>query len=121
MSPLRVLLHGFAALLIAVLFAATPASAQTFEHSDAAYALSDNAVQPPKLIDHSARRPRHTASLEEHFEIDDDSEQYFKLLPGLARPPCGFTLVVEPAPASYSNAPANHRACAAYPTGPPSA
>lgn len=120
MSPLRLPLHLLAALLT-LLFAAVPAASADPLRGDPAFAVSDSSVQPPKQADHGTRRPRHTASLEEFFEIDDDAEQYFKPPPAFALTNLGFGFVVEQAPPSYSTAPPSHRACAAYPTGPPHA
>jgi hypothetical protein len=106
-------------VLLAALFAAPCAQAGWQRQIDAAYAAPNNSVQPLKQADQGTRRPRHTASLEEFFEIDDDAEQYVKAPPVLARRPAGFTLIVEPALRPYRAPPLSHQPCAAYPTGPP--
>ena len=114
------LFHLLAAFLTALLFVAAPASVRAdFSAQGGTYAAPDNSVQPLKQADQGTRRPRHTASLEEFFEIDDDAEQYFKAPAVVVRWPAGFTLVAEPTPSPYRAPRLSHRPCAAYPTGPP--
>jgi hypothetical protein len=109
-------------VLLAVLFAVPPAAAESWTYPDAPIAATDNSVQPPKQADQTTRRPRHTASLEEFFEIDDDAEQYFKPQPLLtARRVDPPRVVAESVTRFWREALPTHRACAAYPTGPPHA
>ena len=121
----RILLRLLPALLMTLLFAAAPAAADSWTHVDAGVAAHEgagqNASPPPKLADHASKRPQRSASLEEFFEIDDDAEQYFKPLRVVARDDAGETLVTQRPALAYCSAPRTHRACAAFPTGPPHA
>jgi hypothetical protein len=116
----RPLFHILAGLL-AILLLAAPATATPLLQQDPAYAVNDGSVQPQKQADHASRRLRPAASLEEFFEIDDDAEQYFKPPPILLRPTAGSALIAKSPIAPHQAAPPSHRACAAYPTGPPHA
>jgi hypothetical protein len=109
-----------AALLATLLAAAQPASASASPHGDAAQALMDGSKWA-KQVHHTSRRPRHAASLEEFFEIDDDAEQYFKPSLLLFQETAGFPLVVESQTFLDLAVRRSHRACAPYPTGPPHA
>ena len=121
----RISLRLVPALLAMLLCAEPPAAAEPSAHLDATITTHDSAAYsaalPPKLADHAARRQRHHASLEEFIGIDDDAEQYLKPLAVLLRPIVRPTSVAEPEAPSYCVARPNHRACAAYPTGPPHA
>ncbi len=115
------LLRLLPALLVALLFAATPAAAD-WSHGDAAVATSDTvhaAAQPLKAADHAIKRPRHSASLEEFVGLDDDAEQYLKSLAVLVRPIAKLTFASDPAAPGCRAARPSHRACAPFPTGPP--
>ena len=116
------LLRLLPALLVALLFAATPAAAD-WSHGDAAVATSDtvHGVQPLKAADHAIKRPRHSANLEEFVGLDDDAEQYLKSLAVLVRPIAKLTFASDPAAPGYRAARPSHRACAPFPTGPPHA
>jgi hypothetical protein len=118
-SPRR--LFRLLPVLLTALFAALPAAAEPSTYSDAPIAAADKSAQPPKQADHATRRLRHTASLEEFVELDDDAEQHFKPPPILVRPAIGSALVVKPLIVRYRQALRTHRACAGYPTGPPHA
>lgn len=115
------LLHLLAALLTTLLFAAAPAAADAPPPAAVSFAADDVYAQPSKHVDHSSKRPRNTASLEEFFEIDDDAEQYFKTPAALVHWQSEFTLVSGCASPTCPSAVRSHRACAAYPTGPPHA
>jgi hypothetical protein len=121
----RILLRLLPAMLVALLFAAAPATADPWSHVDFAVAAHEgagqNAAPSPKLADHASKRLQRSASLEEFFEIDDDAEQYFKLLRVVARDDAGETLVARRPVLAYHSTPRTHRACAAFPTGPPHA
>ncbi len=121
----RILLRLLPALLVTLLFAAVPATADSWTHVDAGVAAHEgtgqNAAHPLKFADHASKRPQRSATLEEFFEIDDDAEQYFKPLRVVARDDAGETLVARPAVLAYHSTPRTHRVCAAFPTGPPHA
>ena len=125
MRPRFRTLRARLATLYALLFAAAPAAADSWTHVDAGVVAHEgtgqNAAHPFKLADHASKRPQRSASLEEFFEIDDDAEQYFKLLRVVARDDAGETLVARPPVPAYHSTPRTHRACAAFPTGPPHA
>ena len=113
-----------AVLVVALLFAASPANA-AWPRSDAAVVVQDGAAQkaaqPSKLADHAAKRPHRSASLEEFVGFDDDAEQCLKALPALPKPFVDPAFGGKPLAPSYSCARRTHRACAAFPTGPPHA
>ena len=112
------------ALLVA-LFLTAPVAADPWTVADLGIATREGAVQnialSAKLADHATRRPHRSASLEEFVGIDDDAEQYLTSLPVLPTPSVLPESAVEPAVAFYCAAPRTHRACAAFPTGPPHA
>jgi hypothetical protein len=112
------------ALLVALLLAA-PVAAESWPPVDGATATHEGAVQnvaqPAKLTDHATRRPHRSASVEEFVGIDDDAEQYLTSLPVLLTPSVLPASAAEPVALLYSSAPRTHRACAAFPTGPPHA
>jgi hypothetical protein len=115
------------AVLLPFLMAATlvvaPAKAQD-GHAAAAAALAGLNVQPVLIqpsVDHSSKRPRARASLEEFYELDDDAEQNFKRIAALVPGPvASFVLLPGSQTCFYREAGVTRRRlCAAYPTGPP--
>ena len=123
MTILRIL-RLVPALLVALLFAA-PVAAEAWPPADAAIATHEGAVQnaalPAKLADHATRRSHRSASLEEFVSIDDDAEQDLTSPPVLRAPSALPASAARPLVSCYSPAPRTHRACAAFPTGPPRA
>jgi hypothetical protein len=121
----RVLPRLLPAMLVTLLFAAAPAAADSWTHVDAGVVAHEgtgqNAAHPLKPADHASKRAQRSASLEEFFEIDDDAEQYFKPLRFVARDDAGETFVTQRPALAYRSTPRTHRACAAFPTGPPHA
>jgi len=125
MTVRRLLFRLLPALFAMLFVAATPAAAW-LDHAAAVELLetvpqSTAPAQPS--VDHASKNKlRQSPALEEFFEIDDDAEQYFKPPPGLAHHgAAGVPIEARPVAVFHRCTPRTHRACAAYPTGPPHA
>lgn len=118
----RTLFRLLPALLLALLFSAAPAAALApVAQHDAAIVASDGAALAIRAADHASKKPRPSAALSQFFEIDDDAEQDFKPQPLLAYGVFDATIgsrVLAPCQRPVFR---THRACAAFPTGPPHA